>query len=164
MKKPTRTDRKRNAALRHEPKRSTRNTVLILVAVAIFAIGVLWLYNSTRTDSQSLTQSTAQSGNGFQKLKGKWRRTDAEYLLDIKNVDDSGKLDASYLNPKPINISKAQASQQGANVNVTIELRDELYPGSTYNLTYDSNTGTLIGNYYHAGLKQNFEVQFVKAG
>ena len=44
----------------------------------------------------------------------------------------------AYLNPQPINMSKALASTKENKVNLFIELRDRLYPGDYYTLTFDS--------------------------
>ena len=98
----------------------------------------------------------------FRKLKGKWLRPDGGYVLEIKAAADSGILDASYVNPQPIHVAKAEASQDGQTVKVFIELRDVNYPGSTYDLTYDPQNDSLQGIYYQAALRQQFEVVFVR--
>ena len=96
----------------------------------------------------------------LQRLKGQWLRPDGGYVLAINNVADSGKLDATYINPRPINVAKAEASQEGETIKVFIELRDKNYPGSTYDLTYDPQADSLAGIYYQAALQQQFEVAF----
>jgi hypothetical protein len=53
-------------------------------------------------------------------------------------------------------------SLDGNNVKIFVELQDANYPGSTYDLTYKPESDQLKGVYYHAGLKQNFEVTFVR--
>jgi len=98
----------------------------------------------------------------FQKLKGKWLRPDGGYVLEIRAIGETGKLDASYLNPRPIKVSKAEASQDGETVKVFIELRDVNYPGSNYDLTYDPQSDSLKGIYFQATLRQRFEVVFVR--
>ena len=45
---------------------------------------------------------------------------------------------AAYFNPRPINVSQAEAALDGTTVKVFIELRDVNYPGATYHLTYDA--------------------------
>lgn len=99
----------------------------------------------------------------FQKLKGKWRRPDGGYIIEIKSVDGDGKLEAAYLNPKPIHVAKAEASLDGATVKVFIELRDVNYPGSTYKLIYVPENDQLSGIYYQALQQQSFEVVFVRS-
>jgi hypothetical protein len=99
----------------------------------------------------------------FAKLAGKWLRPDGGYILEIRSVDGaSGKLEAAYLNPRPINVSKAQAARDGGNLKVFIELRDVNYPGSTYTLTYDPASDQLKGDYFQAALKQAFDVFFTR--
>ena len=61
----------------------------------------------------------------FQKLKGKWVRPDGGYMLEIKKVADDGKIDATYLNPQPINVSQAAVSSQAGQIMVFVELRDQ---------------------------------------
>jgi hypothetical protein len=56
--------------------------------------------------------SQAQRG-GFEKLNGRWIRPDGGYILEIRAVDPSGKIDVLYLNPRPINIAKAEATRDG---------------------------------------------------
>ena len=99
---------------------------------------------------------------GFEKLEGRWRRADGGYVLDIRKVRPDGAIDAAYLNPRPINVSKAQASRDGATVRIFVELRAPNYPGSTYTLTYDSKRDELYGVYYQAVEGRNFDVVFAR--
>lgn len=106
--------------------------------------------------------AASEAKPGFEVLRGKWRRPDGGYLVEVKSVDASGKMDATYANPRRINVSKAEASQDNGAIKVFIELRDANYPGSTYNLTYDPGTDQLQGIYFQAALQQQFEVFFVR--
>jgi uncharacterized protein (DUF2147 family) len=99
----------------------------------------------------------------FGKLKGRWVRTDGGYILSVKDVDTGGKMDAAYYNPRPINVSKAQATWEEAALKVFVELRDAGYPGSTYTLIYDPKTDRLGGVYYQAAVGQRFDVIFVRS-
>ncbi|MGO9566540.1 MAG: hypothetical protein ACLP5H_03260 [Desulfomonilaceae bacterium] len=99
---------------------------------------------------------------GFEELKGRWHRPDGGYIIEIKNVDASGKMDVAYFNPKPINVSKAEATREGSATKVFIELRDVGYPGCAYTLTYDPQTDQLRGVYFQAAIQKNFEVVFVR--
>lgn len=99
----------------------------------------------------------------FEKLKGRWLRPDGGYVLDIRDVKSGGAIDAVYLNPRPINISKAQATRDGSTMRVFVELRAPNYPGSTYTLTYDPKRDELYGVYFQAVQGQSFEVVFVRA-
>jgi hypothetical protein len=96
-------------------------------------------------------------------LKGRWLRPDGGYILTIRSVDGSGKMDASYHNPNPISVSRAEATWEGSAIKVFVELWGKGYPGSTYKLTYDPKSNELRGIYFQAALRQSFEVVFVKA-
>ena len=69
-------------------------------------------------------------------------------------------LTAAYFNPRPIKVSKAEASIVGETLRVFIELRDVNYPGSTYQLTWDPAEDRLKGTYYQAALRESYDVEF----
>ncbi len=93
-------------------------------------------------------------------LKGRWRRPDGGYVIDIKDVEATGKVDAAHYNPNPIRVSKAESTREGGATKLFIELRDTGYPGCTYKLTYDPQTEQLRGVYFQAAIQQNFDVVF----
>jgi hypothetical protein len=93
-------------------------------------------------------------------IKGTWVRTDGQYAIQIRAIDDSGKLDASYANPKPLPFSRATAALDGNTVRLDFELRAGGYDGSTYQLVLDPATDTLRGVYYQAVAQQKFPVVF----
>ena len=93
-------------------------------------------------------------------LVGRWVRASGGYVLDIRDVQADGKLEAAYLNPKSINVSKAQANIQAGQIELFVELRDKYYPGSYYTLSYDSKMDRLVGVYHHLGIGQNISVFF----
>ena len=105
----------------------------------------------------------AQATPEFAKLIGRWVRTDGGYAIVIKSVDPHGKIDATYANPNPINVSKAEASVEGNSLKIFIELRGSGYPGSTYTLTYAPSDDSLTGEYFQAALRQKFVVIFLRA-
>ena len=137
-------------------------TALILVTATTMACVGFWWWNPKHTDAQLSRKSSVVATSKFEKLKGKWRRVDGGYLIEIKSVDDSGRIDASYFNPRPIHVARAGASWDAPALKLTIELRDVNYPGSTYDLTYQPESDELKGNYYQAVIRQNFEVAFVR--
>lgn len=98
----------------------------------------------------------------FQKLQGRWQRTDGGYIIDIRSVDAAGKMSAAYYNPRPINVSKAEASLDDGLVKLVLELRDVNYPGSIYTLTYDTAADRLTGSYFQAVEGATFEVSFAR--
>jgi hypothetical protein len=101
-------------------------------------------------------------GQGFATLTGRWLRLDGGYILEIRSVDAAGRMNAAYLNPRPINVAKAEATRDGSTLKVFVELQGPGYPGSTYTLTYDPKSDQLAGVYYQAAVQQRFDVNFVR--
>jgi len=133
--------------------------MLALLTMLLAVVGVGPLLGEENGDTATVEKSKPDFG----KLKGRWTRPDGGYILSVKDVDTGGKMEAAYYNPKPINISKAQATQEGATLKIFIELRDAGYPGSTYALTYDPKTDKLGGVYYQAAIGQRFDVIFIRS-
>lgn len=96
-------------------------------------------------------------------LVGNWVRTDAPYRIQISELLDDGKMKAGYFNPKSINVSKAGWVNTGGVIKIYVEMRDQNYPGSNYNLTYVPERDLLAGVYYQAVEGTTFEVEFVRA-
>ncbi len=96
------------------------------------------------------------------KLIGRWERPDGGYVVEIKGVDPSGKLDVAYYNPEPINVSRAAAWREKGVAKLVIELRDVNYPGCTYTLEHSPQTDQLFGQYYQASLQETYEVVFTR--
>jgi hypothetical protein len=94
------------------------------------------------------------------KLKGKWLRTDGPYTIEIKEVKAEGNLSVEYFNPNPINVGRAGWRIKNEELQIYMELRDENYPGSIYQLTYTKEADILSGTYYQAVSRQTFEVRF----
>ena len=128
-----------------------RRKFLVAVTVVVVAVGVM----------AAMALLRGERGD-FHALNGRWLRTDGGYIFDIEAVDRSGKIDAVYLNPKPVNIAKAEATRDGATLNVFVELRAPNYPGSTYTLTYNPKQDQLQGIYFQAVQQQRFDVSFVR--
>jgi uncharacterized protein (DUF2147 family) len=98
----------------------------------------------------------------FGALVGRWMRPDGGYVITIKAVDASGKLDAGYANPNPLPFQTAKVMKEGDAVKLFFELRAGGYNGSTYTLTYDAANDLLRGVYYQAVAKQQFDVAFLR--
>ena len=103
-----------------------------------------------------------QSSTSTKDLIGQWRKTDGRYVIEILDVDAQGILDVSYYNPKPINVSQGEVKDRGGMLGIFLELWDEGYPGSTYELTYDPIRNLLYGIYYTPVAGQSFEVIFTR--
>ena len=96
------------------------------------------------------------------KLVGKWERPDGGYIVEIKSVEPSGKLDVGYFNPDPINVSRAVAWRDQGTTKVVIELQDVNYPGCSYTLEHSPQSDQLFGQYYQASMQETFEVVFTR--
>lgn len=98
----------------------------------------------------------------FSVLVGEWSRTDGGYVIHVRDVRSDGSVNAGYFNPKEINIAEANASEWKGLGKLFIKLQDEGYPGSTYTLYYHPEKDALAGFYYHAAMKETFEVVFLR--
>lgn len=112
--------------------------------------------------SKKQTATETKGKSGFEVLEGRWLRPDGGYIIQIRSVDPGGKMEAGYFNPRPINVSKAQATKESGKIKVFVELSDVGYPGSTYNLAYDPKDDVLRGAYYQAAAKQSFDIYFTR--
>ena len=90
---------------------------------------------------------------------GEWLRQDGTYKLTVA-IDKNGKVAAKYFNPKPINVESASFSGEGQKTILTVILRDEGYPGSTYELGYNSSYLILVGKYVMPKQRQQHDVYF----
>lgn len=142
----------------------TGKSRLIWVAVLVLVAGVLIALIMTQTDPRenAIVQETKE-GNCYERLEGKWIRPDGGYVIEIKNVSKDGSLDCSYFNPSSIHVSQAQASKEGEDIKLFIELRDTGYPGCTYDLTYEPKGDQLRGVYHQTALQQRYNIFFNRA-
>jgi hypothetical protein len=121
-----------------------------------------WLAKGAMTALIVMATVGATWATDFRPLIGRWQRTDGGYVIDIKRVTPEGKMEAAYFNPRPINVSRAEAAVLKDHIKVEVELRDTGYPGSSYTLLYDPDRDALMGIYYQAIQKQNFDVIFFR--
>ena len=121
-----------------------------------------WLVKGALTALILATAIGSASTADYRPLVGRWQRTDGGYVIEIQQVATDGAMQAAYFNPRPINVSRAMASEFKDHLKVNVELRDTGYPGSTYTLLYDPDKDALLGFYYQAVQKQNFDVVFVR--
>ena len=132
----------------------TTQCVALLLVAAIAAL----IVSCTQQPSQPQQKAADKS-----LLVGNWVRTDAPYRIQISELLDDGKMKAAYLNPKSINVSKAGWVNTGGVIKIYVEMRDQNYPGSNYNLAYVPERDLLAGVYYQAVEGATFEVEFVRA-
>ncbi|MFZ5451575.1 MAG: hypothetical protein ACOZF2_06860 [Thermodesulfobacteriota bacterium] len=133
--------------------------ILVLLTAGVLTAMALFISHARHNGVQSTASQTAA---GFDPLRGRWQRPDGGYILEIRGIEANGKMAAAYFNPRPINVSQAEAALDGTTVKVFIELRDINYPGATYHLTYYPESDQLRGVYFQPALQQSFEVFFVR--
>ncbi len=142
-------------------------SVAAVVAVAVVAVALYVSQDKAHEEKKGTETPVAvemeQAKGNLQALIGRWLRLDGGYIIEIRRIRANGLLDAAYFNPRPINVSRAEASRRGGEVRVFMELQDVGYPGSTYTPSYDPPRDVLRGVYFHAGLSQTFDVVFVRA-
>jgi hypothetical protein len=125
----------------------TRRSRTIVLGAALLPLLVLGTLAS---------RSFAQSSD-LTILLGTWVRPDGGYTIP------SGKLQASYANPTPLPFSNAEVSRDGTTIKLFFELRAAGYNGSTYTLTYEAARDQLVGVYFQAVQRKEFEVFFQRA-
>jgi hypothetical protein len=169
--------KRRQPSSRERPAKPGARRVSVLTVTVVLAVGLCAAVVLLRSgalggtgsplpsptvlgDQLAATAVTAPAG--LQSLRGRWLRPDGGYILDIRDVDASGTIDAVYLNPRPIHVARAEATGDGAALQVFVELRAPGYPGSTYTLRYEPQRDQLEGIYFQAALQQRFAVVFVR--
>ena len=146
------------------PRSRTRGIVVVWLA----GLALAWIAagsasaQGTAPAASGAASSPVAATPGFDTLKGTWVRPDGGYRIVIRNVGADGQLEAMYFNPSELRFSKAQATRQGTQLRVSLELRAGGYDGSTYDLAYDPASDRLKGIYYQAVVKQKFDVYFVR--
>ena len=115
---------------------------------------------ATNAPAPNAPAPSAATKPEFQKLLGRWARTDGDYVLEVKSIDGGGKLEAAYFNPNPIHVAQATVKDSAGAARMFVELRDTGYPGCTYNLVFMPANDTLAGTYYQAAMQQEYSVQF----
>jgi hypothetical protein len=153
-------------------RRASVCTVAIVLAVGVVAAFVLLRGRELRGTGSPLASppaprsslaATADSAeSGFRALSGRWLRPDGGYILDIRDVDARGKIEAVYLNPRSITVARTETTRNSSTLNVFVELHAPGYPGSTYTLTYDPTRDQPAGIYFQAALQQRFDMVFVR--
>lgn len=139
--------------------------VIALIGLAIVGIVVLLVqWNASRTgEATGLHEAGTSEEVGMDAVTGRWLRPDGGYILELARPGPGEKFKATYLNPRPIRVATTRVTRQGNDVRVFVELLDVGYPGSYYDLTYDSAGDQLVGNYFQAKMNATFDVFFVRA-
>ncbi len=99
---------------RRNVRRFTGSVFISLTACLVASCGRQDAQNtasSVTSPAESQAGAVATAKPEFLRLVGKWERSDGGYMLEIKGVDGEGRLEATYLNPNPIHVSRAIAFQ-----------------------------------------------------
>jgi hypothetical protein len=170
MKKQSKKNRRNKVPDVATTKRNIAGAPIVFVALAVVVTIGFWGWRFRTVNTAPAATPIAEAGaahaaapmskSEFHKLEGRWQRADGGYVLAIKNITESGAMEAAYFNPKAIHVARAEASRDGDVTNIFIELRDVYYPGSAYMLSYDTASDRLTGIYYQAVANQQFEVAF----
>ena len=96
------------------------------------------------------------------KLIGWWLRHDQSYMMVLDAIGEDGGVEARYLNPKPVHVSKAEIWIEEDSLRLLLELTDRNYPGNYYELAYQPDRDMWIGLYHHLGNGETFEVYFTR--
>lgn len=136
---------------------------LLATIVTSLALTAACSSNEPARKERGMTTSSAPApAPDFDKLVGRWLRDDMSYMIEISSVSADGRIEARYLNPQPVHVSRAEAKPANGALEVLLELTDRGYPGSYYTLTYAAAEDLLRGVYHHLGLRQNFDVAFFR--
>ena len=169
--------KRRKPSNRQRPTRPGARRVSVLTVTVVLAVGLCaamvllrgGVLGGTGAPLPAPTVSggpagatTGRATAGRHALRGRWLRPDGGYILDIGDIDVSGNIEAVYRNPRPIHVTRAEVTGDGAALQVRVELRAPGYPGSTYTLHYEPTRDQLEGSYFQAALQQRFAVVFVR--
>jgi hypothetical protein len=139
--------------------------VIVLLSAAVAFAWASWRETkdkepATTSASAGMPSAPASAPGAYAVLVGEWVRPDGGYVLAVSGVAPDGTASASYFNPRPIRVARAEAKRESGLVGLLVELRDVNYPGSTYTLGYDTATDQLRGIYYQAAQGAQYEVAF----
>lgn len=168
MKTKSTTKQLRKSRIAPVKKKKSPLWMVVIVIAATSISGVLWRNYNTKKETTNSTstslQTIAPTPVNKELLIGRWIRTDSDgaYVIEIESVGNDGKLEASYFNPNPIKVGRAEWQTKNGKLIVVVELRDVNYPGSTYTLDFLSAENRLAGNYYQAVEGTNFDVEFIR--
>lgn len=146
----------------------TQPSILLFAIIAVFVFGCNETQEKNKATKSEITSSeTVSPKKGAipdkNILVGEWTRTDAPYQIKITELLNDGTMKTGYFNPKSINVSSAMWAFADGVLKIYIELRDENYPGSNYNLIYYPERDLLAGKYFQAVERVTYDVGFARA-
>ena len=87
--------------------------ILVLLIAAGVAAAVWWLESGRESERQPGEGDPMTSGvsappvtaEEVEAIVGRWRRTDGNYVIDVRGLDAARNLRVAYYNPRPINVT-----------------------------------------------------------
>jgi hypothetical protein len=147
-----------------KPKKSARKKKrkwpILLICLVVLGLAAVVVYGLMGGSSPKTAGSPKKEKPNFDNLVGNWVRPDGGYVIEIRRIHPDGKVDAAYFNPRPIHVSRSNVSEENGIIQLFVELQGQGYPGSTYTLKYNSDLDALVGVYFQAVIKQQFDVVF----
>lgn len=154
-----------------------RLKIISIASIAVLIITAACLRNNGSADKDKPATTTvadtakapsvtgqaplaSDEGKIESRLKGRWQRSDGNYLLQVFDVAADSTLKTGYYNPNPVNVESGEWTVQDGRLFIRVILRDVNYPGSTYVLEYLPGDEILAGNYFQAVDGVNYEVMF----
>lgn len=150
------------------PKSSTKNISRILIVavllLAALAAYMFWPSAEIIPAENNITPVVASPlpAADKEKLVGRWQRADGGYIIELKNPTPEGLIEAGYFNPNPIKVGRSAWQNKDGRLMVMVELQDQNYPGSLYNLEYQSPVDKLTGTYFQAVERVSYNVEFIR--
>ena len=143
-------------------KRKNLSKPLLIAGALISVVVLITIVVVTQDSSTEHELAVVEEAPDFDRLNGSWIRSDGGYVIKISDIQPDGQMTAAYYNPRPINVSRARYISDNGILKVFIELRDQGYPGSTYEMKYHPEHDALVGIYYQAAMQQSFDVAFTR--
>ena len=134
----------------------------ILIATAWMVLASPTVHASEIGQAKPPPREVMDTAERAKVLVGRWVRTDAYYVIEVRLAEREGAVVVGYFNPKPINVGRAEYADSVAGLVLTVVLQDVNYPGSKYILTYDETRDALIGTYFQAVQGITFDVAFIR--
>jgi hypothetical protein len=169
---PTRARKPPKAKVAARGKRSQTGLmaalVVVVVTVALAMSASPWMpqiFPGPPVEAEAIKSSSASLMSnqiGEDLLRGRWVRPDGGYVIEVRDAQAGGRLEAAYFNPRSINVSRAEWHRADDGLHVFVELRGVNYPGATYQLRYLQAKDQLVGGYFQPLHQQTFPVHFLR--
>jgi len=100
-------------------------TPMAMAVVVVLAAGGFWWRKHRQTDVAPVAAPASQTTNtsvsseaqsSFEKLKGRWLRAEGSYIVEVRSVEASGKMNAAYFNPRSICSAQEIAGSRGPGI------------------------------------------------